>query len=398
METHEFGGVPVNLFLPLDEVEPGALDQIITTSNHPSAYEKLAVMPDCHQGYGVTIGTIFTTRNAVVPNAVGVDIGCGVAVAKTRIKLDRDVMGAEFFTELDRKVRRDIPVGMKGHAEPRKWEGFTDPVFGTDPRGTRAWHQLGTLGGGNHFLEYAVGQDGYLYAMVHSGSRGFGHMLATKHQKIAVAMNDGRREYHKDPKDLESFRVDDEVGQNYLRDMNVAILYAKQSREQMLLSLLVALTSTMKGEGIKGATTHPDWAYDCCHNYAKTVLDGNESVVMHRKGAVDATEGTRGVIPGSMGSPTFLTTGKGNPDAWYSSSHGAGRKMGRKAAERTFDMQAFQQAMTGTYSSFGVSILDESPMAYKDVGTVIERQQDCVAVDQILYPLLTVKGGGRDEG
>jgi tRNA-splicing ligase RtcB len=400
METRDFGGVPVNLFLPFDDVEPGALEQIITTSQHPSAYEKLAVMPDCHQGYGVTIGTIFVTSNTIVPNAVGVDIGCGVAVAKTRIELDQDMMGADFWSDLDRRVRARIPVGTKGHAEPQAWDGFNDPAFGTDPKGTRAWHQLGTLGGGNHFLEYAVGDDGYLYCMVHSGSRGFGHMLATKHQKIAVAMNDGRRG-RKDPKDLESFRLDDEVGQNYVSDMLVAIDYARESRRQMLDALVRALAVTMEGANIPGNTTFTDYSYDCCHNYAEPDLTpryGDPDPVIHRKGAVDAAEGKPGVIPGSMGSPSYLTIGKGNPDAWYSSSHGAGRTMGRKAAERTFDLAEFQQRMTGTFSRFDARDIDESPMAYKSIDEVIARQEDCIEVKMRLHPVLTVKGGGRDEG
>lgn len=386
MESQRIKNVDVNFFLPIEEVEPGAMEQIVATASHPHAYKQLAVMPDCHQGYGVTIGSVFATEGVIVPNAVGVDIGCGVAVAATGI---RNTFDAAFWERFQTKLAETVPVGWRMFTEEQEWSQWEHPGFLDDQRVMhRAKLQLGTLGGGNHFLEVAQDGNGLIFFLVHSGSRHFGHTVATKYQQHAMS------ESPRDPVDLESLRDDSELGRLYLRDMSLASAYASTSRQRMIEDMWDTFWASQR-DGHLIEMDGASWNQDVCHNYVVEIEDG---IWLHRKGAVDASKGVFGVIPGSMGTPTYLVRGRGNLASWMSCSHGAGRVMGRNAAKRTYTMDQFAEAMEGTFSKITPGMLDESPMAYKSIDTVIDRQTDCIEVVNKLMPILTLKGGGRDEG
>lgn len=382
METKIFGGVPVNLFLPEWDLESGALEQIIATSQHPHVIGKVAVMPDAHQGYGVSIGTVFSTEGVIVPNAVGVDIGCGVTFVNTGVNFfDLD---ADFFREYESKIRSKIPVGFNWHKDVEGEHPLDEAVLRKYARHPdRVALQFGTLGGGNHFLELLRDSVDRIWIAVHSGSRGFGHNVAEYFQKIAVEENAGGS------KNLESLSLRSGAGTDYLFAMNQATLYASASRHWMIQTM----RETLWGMVGRGEDALSPW--DVPHNYA---IKRYGSVVTHRKGAIDASLDKIGIIPGSMGSPTYFVVGRGNPESLQSASHGAGRVMSRSKAKVNVSLEEFQAALSDTYSTASVHTLDESPQAYKDIDTVIERQRDLVTVVEKLHPVLTIKGGGRDEG
>ena len=383
MESVRMGGVQVNVFAPLWELEQGALNQIGAASQHPFAVGPVAVMPDCHQGYGVTIGTVLMTNGVIIPNAVGVDIGCGVTFVNT---------GRNFYETTDsmwraieNDVRLKIPVGFNWYDDPYLYEGelIKNKHLEYSRHPDRVFRQFGTLGGGNHFLEYLVDeQTGMIWAAVHSGSRGFGHDIAMHFANVAVENNVGGS------KDLESLAIVSNEGKEYLSYLEVATKYASESRKHMLSSLRYILRSHTYGN------LPSKEMVDVPHNYAEV----QSGMVLHRKGAVSARAGQVGIIPGSMGTSTYVTEGKGNPFSQFSSSHGAGRRMSRSQAKKNISLADFSESLSGTYSSATAGTIDESPQAYKDIDTVISQQEDCVSIKHVLKPILTIKGGGRDEG
>lgn len=382
METVNWGGTDINLFLPEWELEAGARAQIEATSKHPYVNGPIAIMPDAHQGYGVAIGTVMVTQNVIIPNAVGVDIGCGVSFTNTNVPIDH-FYSAEIkgFGAL---VRESIPVGFSWYESPvgrnpldLRGAGYR---WASDPE--RAALQFGTLGGGNHFLEMAVDQDGFIWLMVHSGSRGYGYGIAERFQQLAVEEN------HGGSRGLESLNIDRKSGSDYYLAMKSAEYYASESRKTMLLRMENAMrTMGFVPNGV---------IHDVPHNYA--VIDQIDGSVIHRKGAVDASLHKVGIIPGSMGTKTYVTSGLGNPDSLMSSSHGAGRTMSRSQARKNISLEKFAASISGTYSTASPATIDESPDAYKDISTVMERQTSCVEILAVLDPLITIKGGGRDEG
>lgn len=383
MESVRMGGVQVNVFAPLWELEQGALNQIGAASQHPFAVGPVAVMPDCHQGYGVTIGTVLMTNGVIIPNAVGVDIGCGVTFMKT---------GRNFYETTDSmwrsigsEIRDRVPVGFNWHDKPILKEGEliqnADLRYSNHP--DRVFTQFGTLGGGNHFLEYLVDEEtGSVWIAVHSGSRGFGHDIATHFAAVAKEQNAGGGV------DLESLSLNSTAGKEYVHYLNIASKYASESRKHMLRSLLTTLDKYTYGRVANNDVI------DVPHNYATI----DKGIALHRKGAVSAMKGQVGIIPGSMGTATYVTVGKGNKESLYSSSHGAGRRMSRSQAKKNISLDDFSESLSGTYSSATAGTIDESPQAYKDIDTVISQQADCISIKHVLKPILTIKGGGRDEG
>lgn len=376
--------VPIHTWLPIEEIEPGALEQLANVAAHPDADGFVAVMPDCHQGYGVPIGCVFKTRNAVVPNAVGVDIGCGVTAVQTPLRFEDERATEEFWHAWARTVREEVPMGFAVLAKPVEHELFEEPLRAAELRETvaaKAPVQLGTLGGGNHFLEAQVDENGFVWLMVHSGSRGSGHAIATHYHELAKAETAKRGlAVHRD---LASLSFDGDHAMAYLDDMRWAKRYAEVSRAEMLRKALRAL-------GLPG---HQFGVIDTPHNYAiELVLDG---AALHRKGATPAHLGRRGMVPGSMGASSYIVAGLGVAEAHQSCSHGAGRRMGRKAAERSLTLEEFERAMAGTFTGPRKSMLDESPMVYKPVERVMEQQADLVRIVHTLKPIITLKGDTR---
>lgn len=395
IETPETG-VPIRSWLPREEIEKGAWEQLVNVSNHPEIGSHVAVMPDCHVGYGVPIGCVAPTIGSVIPNAVGVDIGCGLHAIQTGIAYDRERMDQRFWREWASHVAREVPTGFASHKAPQKLGPLDRKLRATDLQRLlkeKAAFQLGTLGGGNHFLEAQVDEVGEIWLMVHSGSRNTGLRIANHYNGLAVDLTTRRR--LDVGKDLASLPLDHEWGQDYLHDMQWATDFALANRKEMGQKLLRWLWRTMEAHRMPVTHDAPLQVINIHHNFARLEEHGGQQVMVHRKGATSAAKGEMGVIPGSMGTPSFIVLGLGNPDSFESCSHGAGRVMGRNVARKSITAKAFAESLAGTFSKASMSYVDEAPLAYKDVEMVVDRQRDLVEVVHTLRPLMTVKGDSK---
>jgi tRNA-splicing ligase RtcB len=368
---------PIKLWL--DDIEDGALEQAKNLANLPFVYKHIAIMPDSHQGYGMPIGGVMATQGVVVPNAVGVDIGCGMRAVKTGLPClgnIKDIMG---------KIREHIPVGFSHHKEVQAWDMWDeapDEVI-VQQELSSAKKQLGTLGGGNHFIEIQMGSDGYIWFMVHSGSRNFGYKIANHYHKVAQSLCE--KWYSDIPdKDLAFLPIGLDAANDYMSAMNYALDFARENRSKMMH----AITEAAGVEDIQQMI-------DIHHNYAAWENHFGKNVIVHRKGATLAREDTIGIIPGSQGTKSYIVKGKGNPESFNSCSHGAGRKMGRKQATRELDLQDEIQRLDDQGIVHGIrntKDLDEAAGAYKDISTVMSNQTDLVDIIVELTPLGVIKG------
>ncbi len=353
---------PIKTWLPVDEIEAGAMEQLINTASHPEIGSHVAVMPDSHVGYGVTIGSVVPTVNAVIPNAVGVDIGCGIHAIQTGIPYHREQMGKDFWREWSGQVAREVPTGFSWHKAPQKLGELDRKMRASSLQHLlkeKAAVQLGTLGGGNHFLEAQVDQDGGIWLMVHSGSRNTGLQIANYYNHLAIAMTERRR--LPVGKDLASLPLDEQIAQDYIEDMAWATDFAFASREQMGQKMLRALYRVLDVRRMTYVAADTLPSINIHHNFAQLEEHGGESVMVHRKGATSAYEGQLGIIPGSMGSKSYIVRGLGNDESFRSCSHGAGRRMGRNAAKRSITLAEFAASLDGTYSKQSMSYVDEAP-------------------------------------
>ena len=372
--------VPIKLWL--DDIEEGALMQARNLANLPFVFKWVAIMPDSHQGYGMPIGGVLATSGVIVPNAVGVDIGCGMAACKTSLT----EISTEALKSVMGKIRKVIPVGFNHQAEEQRWDGFDDapdiPIIQREL--SSAKKQLGTLGGGNHFIEIQRGDDGHIWLMIHSGSRNFGLKTADECHKTAQRLCEKWYSFMPD-KDLAFLPIDTDAGNAYYKAMNYCLKFAQANRALMMGRAIDALYSET------GATVLDE--IDIHHNYAAFEHHYGKDVLVHRKGATKATLGLTGIIPGSMGTFSYITEGLGNPESFFSSSHGAGRRMGRNEAKRTLNLESEQVKMAGIVHGLrSASELDEAPGAYKDIDVVMENQNDLVKIRVSLSPLANIKG------
>ncbi len=372
--------VPIKLWL--DDIEEGALMQARNLANLPFVFKWVAIMPDSHQGYGMPIGGVLATSGVIVPNAVGVDIGCGMAACKTSLT----EISTEALKSVMGKIRKVIPVGFNHQAEEQRWDGFDDapdiPIIQREL--SSAKKQLGTLGGGNHFIEIQRGDDGHIWLMIHSGSRNFGLKTADEYHKTAQRLCEKWYSFMPD-KDLAFLPIDTDAGNAYYKAMNYCLKFAQANRALMMGRAIDALYSET------GATVLDE--IDIHHNYAAFEHHYGKDVLVHRKGATRATLGLTGIIPGSMGTFSYITEGLGNPESFFSSSHGAGRRMGRNEAKRTLNLESEQVKMAGIVHGLrSASELDEAPGAYKDIDVVMENQNDLVKIRVSLSPLANIKG------
>lgn len=380
---------PIKLWL--DDIEDGALAQAKNLANLPFVHHHVAIMPDAHQGYGMPIGGVMATRDVVIPNAVGVDIGCGMAAVRTSLSS----LSREQLKESMRLIRNAVPVGFRHHQQPQD-KGMM-PTQGKHSRGVlsvvkreykNALYQLGTLGGGNHFIEIQKGSDGRIWLMVHSGSRNLGFKVANYYNRLAIDLNS--RQGSKIPKNwqLAFLLVDSAEGRNYLSEMDFCVDFARANRELMLQRIEEALVQA-------AAPVYFDPPINIAHNYAAQEHHFNKDVMVHRKGATRARDGEFGIIPGSQGTPSYIVRGLGNPESFQSCSHGAGRRMGRKAAQRQLDLAKEQERLDKQgiiHAIRGKKDLDEAAGAYKDIDQVIDNQLDLVEVVVTLRPLAVIKG------
>jgi tRNA-splicing ligase RtcB (3'-phosphate/5'-hydroxy nucleic acid ligase) len=372
--------LPIKLWL--EDIEEGALAQARNLANLPFAFKWVAIMPDSHQGYGMPIGGVLATQGVIVPNAVGVDIGCGMVAVQTSL---RDIT-TDTLKVIMGKARDIIPVGFNHQKENQSWTGFdlAPDIQIIQQELPSARKQLGTLGGGNHFIEIQRGDDGFIWLMIHSGSRNFGLKTAGVYHKKAQQLCEKWQSSIPD-KDLAFLPIDTKEGHEYYEAMKFCLDFAQANRALMMKNLSAILTEITSASVTDEINIH--------HNYAAFEHHFGQDVLIHRKGATKATAGLRGIVPGSMGTSSYITEGLGNSDSFQSSSHGAGRRMGRNEAKRSLNLDEEQRKMTGIVHGLrDYADLDEAPGAYKDIDTVMENQKDLTKITVRLTPLASIKG------
>jgi tRNA-splicing ligase RtcB len=384
--------VPIKLWL--EDIEDGALDQAKNIANLPFAFKHIAIMPDCHQGYGMPIGGVLATKNVVIPNAVGVDIGCGMCAVKTSLTdIDKDTL-----KKIMGKIRKAVPVGFNKHKElqdntlmPEGAE-YLNIVCNEY---SNARKSLGTLGGGNHFIEMQKGSDGFIWIMIHSGSRNLGLKVADHYNKLARELNKKWFSSVPDKWELAFLPISGQDGQNYLNEMQYCVDFALANRKLMMERIGDIFMKIFPDNSRYGLLGMPEELINIAHNYAKMENHFGENVIIHRKGATLAREDTIGIIPGSQGSKSFIVKGKGNPESFMSCSHGAGRKMSRKKAKENLNLEDEIKKLDEQGIIHGIrhkKDLDEASSAYKDIDTVMENQKDLVDIQVELTPLAVIKG------
>ncbi len=394
----EAGVLPAKMWVESEaDVEAGALGQIDNLLGLPFAHHHVAIMSDVHQGYGMPIGGVLATKRVVVPNAVGLDIGCGMLAMQTNL----EHVGREELKTVMSRVRERIPMGFNRHGSGFKIElmGLHPPEGNDYPRSLipQEWNNactsMGTLGGGNHFIEFQESEHGLLWVMIHSGSRNLGKKVADHYNEIAVSMNE--RWWSRVPRasGLAFLPLDSDEGRHYIADMNYCVKYAAANRRQMMSAIDDILGNVF--EGYRSRFADAEYRHESVHNYMAIESHFGENVCVHRKGAVRARAGDDCVIPGSQGTRSYICEGLGNPESFNSCSHGAGRRMGRKEARRTLGLEEQKRLMDEKgilHSIRGEDDLDEAPGAYKDIERVLALQGDLVAIKVALTPLAVLKG------
>lgn len=357
-----------------EHLEQGALDQFESAMQQPFAVRG-ALMPDAHQGYSLPIGAVVATDGVIVPAWIGFDIGCGMSAIATSFDLF-DVK--DHAQDIFEQIYKTIPVGFNHNAKPTFWperEDFATSKVMSTIFGKDGLYQLCSLGGGNHFIEIGEGTDGKVWIIIHSGSRGIGHATATHYMKLASGGEKAKEGHF-------GFDVKSQEGRDYIMDLAFCLEFALENRKDMIERVVNVVRANCKGQG--------DWdnLINRNHNHAE-LKDG---MWIHRKGATHAEEGMMGVIPGNMRDGSFIVRGLGNPEALWSSSHGAGRVMGRKEAKRSLDVDTFKESMAGIVAKVDEGTLDESPLAYKSIFEVMEQQSSMVSIVDHVKPILNIKG------
>lgn len=384
--------VPIKVWSQLESVEEKAIKQLKNTAAMPFIFKHVAVMPDVHLGIGATVGSVVATKNAIMPAAVGVDIGCGMMAVKTM--LDHNKV-QDKIKDIRHSIERSVPVGFDQHknksAVGSDWAGWGTfkklKNQDTDLK-QKARMQLGTLGGGNHFIEICLDTENNVWVMLHSGSRGVGNIIARRHIETAKAIMKKMFINLPDP-DLAYFAQGSQEFSEYISDLLWCQDYAKENRRNMMALVLKDISHAL---GFHGAEIPLVLEIDCHHNYAEQENHYNENVWITRKGAVRARTGDYGIIPGSMGAKSFIVKGLGNQESFCSCSHGAGRKMSRTQATKQFTVADLESQTTGVECRKDSGVLDEIPGAYKDIDVVMENQKDLVEVVAQLKQIMCIKG------
>lgn len=382
--------VDIRMWTRPDEVEEFAMQQLQNISALPWAVKHIAVMPDVHYGKGATVGSVIALRDAVSPAAVGVDIGCGMTAVRTSLTANHL---PETLRGLRSRMEAVVPVGFGQHKATAFterdasdwasfWRKFDDLTPAVKARADKALHQMGTLGGGNHFLEVCLDTHQQVWVMLHSGSRGIGNELAQHH--IAVARKLAHNAELPDP-DLAVFLAGTPEMAAYRHDLYWAQDYARRNRAVMLRLVCDVLRAEFPHISFEEPIS-------CHHNYVAEETHFGEDVLVTRKGAIRAGRGELGIIPGSMGTGSYIVRGRGNPDSFESASHGAGRRMSRNKARKTFTTKDLADQTSGVECRKDSGVVDEIPGAYKDIDTVMANQSDLVEVVAKLKQVVCIKG------
>lgn len=354
-------------------LEQGAMDQFTDAMEQPFVIRG-ALMPDAHRGYSLPIGAVVATDGVVLPAWVGYDIGCGMCAVPTSFsRNDIETNGQAIF----KSIYRGVPVGFNHNKKDTPWAHSELPrtapmaeIF--NKNGLR---QLGSLGGGNHFIEIGHDENDIVWIIIHSGSRGIGHATARHYMKLASGTNKAKEGHY-------CFAVDSAEGRDYITDMNFCLAFALENRHEIVRRVVHEIQHHCKGDA--------EWQklINRNHNHAEE----KDGMWIHRKGATHAEKGMMGVIPGNMRDGSFIVEGKGNPEALWSSSHGAGRVLGRKAAKEKLNLDDFTEVMQGIIAKVDPETLDESPFAYKNIFSVMEQQTDMVSIHCRVFPIINLKG------
>ncbi len=375
--------------------EPQAYDQVANVASLPFIHRHIAIMPDVHWGLGATVGSVIPTKGAIIPAAVGVDIGCGMVAARTSLSATQL---PDSLTEIRADIEKAVPVGAAQHqsisdyADSAAYSGLNaivakHPTIATMAKDVhnKARLQSGTLGGGNHFIELCLDTDNRVWVMLHSGSRGIGNIIGRYF--IGVAKEDMRVHHINLPdQDLSYLSEGTDHFDDYVEAVSWAQNYARSNRDTMMTLVLNVLKNHLPEFSIE------EDAINCHHNYVQQEMHFGENVWLTRKGAVSAMKGQLGIIPGSMGARSFIVRGKGNEESFNSCSHGAGRVMSRGKAKKAISVADHVEATKGVECRKDRGVLDESPAAYKDIDAVMNAQADLVEVVHTLKQVLCVKG------
>ncbi|MES9863636.1 MAG: RtcB family protein [Candidatus Thiodiazotropha sp. LLP2] len=389
------GRVPVKIYT--DEVEAEAMQQLYNIAQLPFVHNHVAAMPDVHYGKGATVGSVIPTKGAIIPAAVGVDIGCGMNAIRLSIKA-KDL--PDNLRAIRLGIEESIPVGFNMHKSDRARQSTIralsgglgriinkhKKIYSLQKRPYQTWvRQIGTLGGGNHFIELCIDENDDIWVMLHSGSRGVGNAIGQYF--INLAKKDmGQHIVNLPDKDLAYFQEGAKHFDDYIEAVEWAQDYATANRREMMHFILETLRKKLPKFGITKE------AINCHHNYISQEKHFGENVFVTRKGAISAGIDELGIIPGSMGAKSFIVRGKGNPQSFCSCSHGAGRKMSRSAAKRKFIEQDVVNQTEGVECRKDKGIIDEIPNAYKNIETVMQNQNDLVDVVHTLKQIICIKG------
>ncbi len=371
-------------------IEDATLQQALTASEMPFIHPHVALMPDAHLGLGATVGSVIPTLRAVMPAAVGVDIGCGMIAVRTQFT--RDDLRERDLRALRERIERAVPLSA-GKYNERLTASAASRVARLEAqaqedyaRYAKNWRlQLGTLGSGNHFIEVTVDERDVVWLFLHSGSRGVGNRIAQHHIEVAQAYCAHRRTTlpHRDLAYLEEGTPE---FYGYITDLRWAQEFALLNREEMMDRVVGCLAEALGEQVVEHERIN------CHHNFTQEEVHAGERVWLSRKGAIEAREGTPGLIPGSMGTASYVVVGKGNADALHSSPHGAGRAYSRSKARKTFTREQLREAMRGIEYRDTDAFLDEIPQAYKDIDRVMADAAELVDVRHVLRQVVNVKG------
>jgi tRNA-splicing ligase RtcB len=394
-QTLEGASVPVKVWT--DELDSATRQQLQNVASLPIVYKHVAAMPDVHLGKGSTVGSVIATKKAILPACVGVDIGCGMCAARTT--LTAEDLDEKRLTAIFHQVSRDVPLGFEQHSPDRAHTGQAQRFA----RGLRSitdkhpglmkhvgkhsdWtRQLGTLGGGNHFIEVCLDEQGFVWVLLHSGSRGIGNAIGSYF--IALAREEMLHLDAQLPdRDLAYLTEGTVHFDDYVEAVGWAQDYASANRALMLETVLDALRRHCPPFDVSRT------AVQCHHNYVQRETHFGEDVWVTRKGAIRAGAGELGIIPGSMGAKSYIVRGKGNPESFESSAHGAGRRLSRNAAAKQYSEKDLREQTEGIVCRKDRGVVDEIPAAYKNLDTVMANQSDLVEVVHTLRQLVCVKG------
>ena len=404
MENYEViheGGLPIKAWVKGVPLEDAARQQLVNVASLPFIHKHIAAMPDVHWGMGTTIGSVIPTKGAIIPAAVGVDIGCGMMAVQTTLRADQlpdsltatrsDIEAAVPHGRTDNGGKNDRGAWGEIPSGPgNRWSGLSDRYAAITDKHPKALapnnaRHMGTLGTGNHFIEVCLDEGDQVWVMLHSGSRGCGNRIGTYF--IQAAKKEMERWFINLPdKNLAYLVEGSELFDDYIEAVEWAQDYAYENRKEMMSATLAALRNTLPDFAVT------DMAVNCHHNYVTKENHFGANVWLTRKGAVRAREGDLGIIPGSMGVRSYIVRGKGNPVSFCSCSHGAGRAMSRGQAKKEFSLEDHAKATEGVECRKDADVIDETPGAYKDIDAVMAAQADLVEVVHTLKQVICVKG------